>query len=115
MAMIHKWKANTFETNAKQKCSAKKNKLLKKGYLVILKNIIMELKNSQEGPNSRTDISEERVNEPEGRSTEIIQSKQEKMRRITESYETIIKKKIQYSCYIRFRRRETDADKYLKK
>lgn len=44
----------------------------------MLKNIIMEIKNSLERPNSRMDVSEKRVSEPEYRSTEIIQSKEQK-------------------------------------
>ena len=75
MNMIHKGKANSFETNARIEVLSKEKQTLKKGYLVILENIIMEIKNSLERPNSRMDMSEERFNEPEGRSIEIIQSK----------------------------------------
>ena len=43
--------------------------------MVVLKNTIMEIKNSLEGPNSRMDTSKDRVSELEDRSIEIIQSK----------------------------------------
>ena len=43
-----------------------------------MKNIITEMKNSLQGLNSRFELAEERISKFEDRSTEIIQSEEQK-------------------------------------
>lgn len=75
--MIQKGKANTFETCKDRFLRKEKQTIFKKQNLVTLKNTVMEMKVSPEGPNSRMAVSEKSVSELEDISIEIIQSKQQ--------------------------------------
>ena len=57
-----------------------------------LESIIIKIKNSLMELNSRAELLEEGISEPEGRSTEIMQSeKQRKMNRDSEKYGTLLR------------------------